>query len=192
MDTGAQVSCTGEDTWTEIRCPKFDQTLNRKAKTIQTIENFGTKKVNVSFLRKSLSLISIFNEYIDVFTPIKPGIKNHLENIILKNYAKDVLQKSRPIPFKLKPRVENLLKSLIEEDFRESRFYERGKFMGCLIHLPLGVSSAPAIFQATTAKILIRIPNTAFYFDNIIVTGRNDELHENILGKLHNNSDRVT
>ncbi|CAD5227577.1 unnamed protein product [Bursaphelenchus xylophilus] len=43
--------------------------------------------------------------------------------------------------------------------------------------LPFGISSAPAIFQATMDRILQGIPNTAVYLDDITVTGETDGKH---------------
>ncbi|KII72602.1 Transposon Tf2-9 polyprotein [Thelohanellus kitauei] len=304
MDTGAQVSCIGEETWKQIGCPELAQTSNLKAYTFQTIETLGSTKVNVEFGGKShyldvivtkindipifgrnwmcifditLSLprvntlnadSDILKEYIDVFTPNTRGIKNHVATIILKNDAKPVVHKPRPIPFTLKPLVENELTRLVEEgvlervdptteeipwacpivcvkkhdggiricgDFRGTinqyidpppfplpsideilntirggnRFTvldlkdaylqlavdEKSKKLLVIntpcgfFHykrLPFGVSSSPAIFQATMAKILSGIPNVAFYLDDIIVTGRDDKLHEDNLREVLN------
>ncbi|KII74106.1 Transposon Ty3-I Gag-Pol polyprotein [Thelohanellus kitauei] len=45
------------------------------------------------------------------------------------------------------------------------------------LRLPFGVSSAPAIFQATIDKILYVIPHVACYLDDIIITGNDDHEH---------------
>lgn len=43
--------------------------------------------------------------------------------------------------------------------------------------LPFGVSSAPAIFQREMENLLQALPQVAVYFDDIIVTGKNDAEH---------------
>ena len=47
--------------------------------------------------------------------------------------------------------------------------------------LPFGIASAPAIFQQQMEKILQGIPRTAYYLDDILITGCDDEEHLNIL-----------
>ena len=41
--------------------------------------------------------------------------------------------------------------------------------------LPFGIASAPAIFQQTMEKILIGIPKSICYLDDVLITGQNDE-----------------
>lgn len=43
--------------------------------------------------------------------------------------------------------------------------------------LPLGIASAPAMFQKTMDTILQGIPNVICYIDDILVTGSTDEDH---------------
>ena len=47
--------------------------------------------------------------------------------------------------------------------------------------LPLGVASAPAIFQSTMDTILKGIDGVVCYIDDILITGRNDQEHRNRL-----------
>ncbi|XP_043080595.1 uncharacterized protein K02A2.6-like [Puntigrus tetrazona] len=50
--------------------------------------------------------------------------------------------------------------------------------------LPFGVSSSPAIFQRTIEGVLQGLPHVAVFLDDILITGRNDEEHLQILGKV--------
>ena len=54
--------------------------------------------------------------------------------------------------------------------------------------LPFGFSSTPAVFQKIVGKVIQRIPGTANYLDDIIVTGTTENEHLNnlqmMLGKL--------
>ena len=43
--------------------------------------------------------------------------------------------------------------------------------------LPFGVASAPAVFQEIMEKLLQGIPGVVVYFDDILVTGENEERH---------------
>ncbi|XP_052749773.1 uncharacterized protein K02A2.6-like [Galleria mellonella] len=43
--------------------------------------------------------------------------------------------------------------------------------------MPFGIATAPSIFQHYLEKLLDNIPNTAVYFDDIAVTGKNDSEH---------------
>ena len=47
----------------------------------------------------------------------------------------------------------------------------------CYIHLPFGITSAPAIFQRAMNSILQGIPHVLCYIHDILITGTNDEEH---------------
>ena len=47
--------------------------------------------------------------------------------------------------------------------------------------LPFGVASAPAIIQSTMDTILKGIDSVVCYIDDILITGRNDQEHQNRL-----------
>ena len=61
--------------------------------------------------------------------------------------------------------------------------------------LPYGVSSAPALFQATMETLLRNIPGTGVFLDDIIVTGNPDEEHienlDRVLTKLEESGLRL-
>ena len=61
--------------------------------------------------------------------------------------------------------------------------------------LPLGVSSAPSIFQATMDQILQGTSNTICYLDDILVTGKDTTEHfktlEEVLQRLQNHGLKV-
>ena len=50
--------------------------------------------------------------------------------------------------------------------------------------LPFGVPSAPAVFQQTMEKILQGISHVVVYIDDILVTGRNDQQHLEVLEEV--------
>ena len=70
---------------------------------------------------------------------------------------------------------------ILEQDHHK---YTIIKHTPWLIWLPFGIASAPAIFQQQMEKILQRIPRTACYLDDILITGCDDEKHLNILQKV--------
>lgn len=47
--------------------------------------------------------------------------------------------------------------------------------------LPFGVSSSPAIFQRTMEGLLQGIPRVAIFLDDILLTGKDDQQHLQIL-----------
>ncbi|XP_064483040.1 uncharacterized protein K02A2.6-like [Ornithodoros turicata] len=51
--------------------------------------------------------------------------------------------------------------------------------------LPFGVSSAPAIFQREMENLFRGLSHVAVYFDDILVTGRDDAEHMRNLDRLH-------
>ena len=50
--------------------------------------------------------------------------------------------------------------------------------------LPFGIASAPAIFQQIMENLLVDIPNVSVYLDDILVTGKNQEDHNNTLERV--------
>ena len=61
--------------------------------------------------------------------------------------------------------------------------------------LPLGVKSAPAIFQRIIEGILRGIPHVSVYIDDILVTGETDEEHlrnlDEVFTRLENENLRL-
>ena len=50
--------------------------------------------------------------------------------------------------------------------------------------LPFGIASAPAIFQNQMEKILQGIPKAVCYFDDVLITGKDDSDHLAALEKV--------
>ena len=50
--------------------------------------------------------------------------------------------------------------------------------------LPFGVSSAPSIFQRTMEGILRGMANVCIYLDDILIAGKSEEEHLNLLGEV--------
>ena len=52
--------------------------------------------------------------------------------------------------------------------------------------LPLGISSAPAIFQRTIESLLQGLPGVVAYFNNVLVTGKSQQEHLENLTRVLN------
>ena len=57
---------------------------------------------------------------------------------------------------------------------------EHSEWAAPIVPVPVGVASAPALFQKLMDTILQGIPHVICYIDDILITGSNDEEH------LHN------
>ena len=78
----------------------------------------------------------------------------------------------------------------VDENSQEYLTINTHKGLYKYTRLPLGVSSAPSIFQATMDQILHGVNNTICYLDDILVMGKSKEEHlitlEEVLKRLQN------
>lgn len=56
--------------------------------------------------------------------------------------------------------------------------------------LPFGTASTPAIFQILILSILQGVPDTVCYFDDILITGKDEEDHSKNLNKVLTNLEK--
>ena len=57
--------------------------------------------------------------------------------------------------------------------------------------LPFGIASAPALFQRTIEGILQGIPNVSVYLDDILISGKTDEVHLKNLDEVLNRLEKA-
>ncbi|XP_023809022.1 uncharacterized protein K02A2.6-like [Oryzias latipes] len=73
---------------------------------------------------------------------------------------------------------------VLDEEARKYVTVNTPKGLFTYTRLPFGVSSSPAIFQRTMENVLQGIPNVAVYLDDIILTGRSEKEHIQILDQV--------
>ena len=73
---------------------------------------------------------------------------------------------------------------ILEEDSRKYTNINTTKGLFQYLRLPLGISSAPSIFQRTMETLLRDIPGVVVYIDDILVAGHDTDEHYNNLNKV--------
>ena len=73
---------------------------------------------------------------------------------------------------------------VLEDESRKYLTINTHRGLYCYTRLPVGVSSAPAMFQQVMDTILQGIPNAICYIDDILVTGSDDAAHLSHLAEV--------
>ncbi|KAJ8346503.1 hypothetical protein SKAU_G00279040 [Synaphobranchus kaupii] len=76
----------------------------------------------------------------------------------------------------------------VEEESRKLLTFSTQKGLFCHNRLPFGIASAPALFQKAMDQVLLGLPFTHCYLDDILVSGPDEETHlktlDVVLGRL--------
>ena len=75
---------------------------------------------------------------------------------------------------------------VLEESSRKYTTINTSKGLFQYNRVPFGISAAPGLFQRTMDNLLQDIPMTAVYLDDILVSGKTIEEHDNNLKKVMN------
>ncbi len=145
-------------------------------------------------------------QFSDWAAPIVPVVKRDRSIRICGDYKVTINQAAKVDTYPL-PKIDNLLASLgggksftkldlahayqqfpLDEESRQYAVINTHQGLYRYNRLPLGVSSAPAIFQRTMEGILRGIPRVCVYIDDILVTGETEQAHlktlDEVLGRL--------
>ena len=92
--------------------------------------------------------------------------------------------------------IQNAYQQLVlQEDSRKLTTVNTSKGLFEYTRLPFGVSAAPGIFQRTMENLLQGVPHTACYLDDIVITGKTTEEHDQnlklVLEKLRHSGIRL-
>ena len=141
-------------------------------------------------------------EYSEWATPIVPVVKPSGKIRICGDYRMTVNKYTKQQHYPI-PRTEYLIAKMaggkifskidMSEAYAQLRLDEESQNM-CTINtehglfkqkrLPYGISSAPSIFQRIMEKMLGNIPHVAVYLDDVLVTGKSKQEHDETLNQV--------
>ena len=141
-------------------------------------------------------------QFSDWAAPIVPIVKGDGSIRICGDYKVTVNRAAKVETYPL-PKIDDLLASLgrgklytkldlahahmqIELDEASKCYLTINTHKGLYVYnrLPFGVSSAPSIFQRTMEGILRGMANVCIYLDDILMAGKSEEEHLNLLGEV--------
>ena len=145
----------------------------------------------------------------DWAAPIVPIVKPDGSIRICGDYKLTVNQASRVESYPL-PRIEDIFASLsggklftkldlahaynqipLDEESKKLVVINTQKGLYKYNRLPFGIASAPALFQRTIEGILQGIPNVSVYLDDILISGKTDEVHLKNLDEVLNRLEKA-
>ncbi|RXN04226.1 putative protein K02A2.6-like protein [Labeo rohita] len=141
-------------------------------------------------------------QYSEWATPVVPVIKKD-GSVRLWGDFKVTLNPAICVDHYPLPRIEDLFASLaggqlfskldlsnaylqmpVAQESRKLLTISTQKGLFCYNRLPFGIAPAPALFQKAMDQVLLGIPNTHCYLDDILITGRNDAEHLKTLDQV--------
>ena len=184
----------------------IDPTVSPKFCRACTVPHALKPKVEVELKRLQQTGIIEPIKHSDWAAPIVPVVKKDGSVRICGDYRLTVNRAAKPDTYPL-PRVDDIFASLsggktfskldlanayqqvpLESQSKQLVTINTYRGLYCYNRLPFGISAAPSIFQRTMENVLLGIPNTCIYLDDLLVTGRTPESYlanlEEVLSKL--------